>query len=153
MLCYQLATGAHVAQLVELRIEFLAPIDGVHFDRGTLAEAIRKYFADNIPSGEHVAAVALDGEKIVAVAGLIYHRYPPSGNDHSGLRGYIVNVYTLPSHRGQGIATRLLEMLVEYARSHGCRRVTLHAMPEARSLYTRLGFRAIDSEMRLEFAG
>jgi GNAT superfamily N-acetyltransferase len=151
MLSYEFATSFHVSHLVELRIEFLTLIDGAPLDREGLAGALRAYFAENLATGEHVAAIALDGQRIVGVAGLVYHRYPPSGDNFSGLRGHILNVYTVESYRRRGIGTRLMEMLIEYARSHGCQRVTLHAVAEARGLYVRLGFRAVDSEMRLEF--
>lgn len=151
MLSYQFATGSHVPQLVELRVEFLALIDGEPRDRASLAEALRVYFEKNLASGEHVAAIAVEGDRVVGVAGLVYHRYPPSGDNLGGVRGHILNVYTVPTHRRRGIATRLMEMLIEYARTHGCQRVTLHAVAEARGIYARLGFRAVDSEMRLEF--
>ena len=153
MLSYEFATSSHVSQLVELRIEFLTLIDGVPADREGLAGALRGYFAENLANGEHVAAIALDGERIVGVAGLVYHRYPPSGDNRTGVRGHILNVYTVAAYRRRGIATRLMGMLIEYAKGHGCQRVTLHAMAEARGIYERLGFRGIETEMRLEFPG
>ena len=151
MVSYHFATGSHVSQLVELRVEFLTLIDGVPADREGLAAALRTYFEANLANGEHVAAIALEGERVVGVAGLVYHRYPPSGDNWGGVRGHLLNVYTVATHRRRGIATRLMEMLIAYARGHGCQRVTLHAVAEARGLYVRLGFRAMDSEMRLEF--
>jgi GNAT superfamily N-acetyltransferase len=65
---------------------------------------------------------------------------------------YIMNMYTLPRHRGRGIATELLARLVAHARQKDCARAFLHALANARSIYERAGFLPDDSEMRLDLS-
>lgn len=58
--------------------------------------------------------------------------------------GELKRMYTLPSHRGQGIARSLLAFLEAQAQARGCRRFALetgYLQPEAIGLYARCGYR------------
>ncbi len=59
----------------------------------------------------------------------------------------VVNVYTEPEFRGQGIARALMSVLMEWATTRGFDRVILHASEWGRPLYLSLGFVA-SNEMR-----
>jgi len=61
-----------------------------------------------------------------------------------------MNMYTVPQHRGRGVATALLRLLLDHARRERCGGAVLHAMPNARSIYARAGFVPADTEMRLD---
>ena len=61
---------------------------------------------------------------------------------------YIMSMYTLPAHRGHGLATAIVLRLVAEARRRRYPRVTLHASDQGRVVYERLGFEDT-SEMRL----
>ena len=52
---------------------------------------------------------------------------------------------TEPDHQGHGVGSRVLEALVEHARTHGGGGVALHARTTARDFYERHGFR-VDGE-------
>lgn len=55
-------------------------------------------------------------------------------------RPYLMSMYTVPSFRGRGTATRIVEAALAWARQQGYRRFTLHASDMGRSVYERLGF-------------
>jgi len=59
----------------------------------------------------------------------------------------VVNVYTEPQLRGQGIARALMTTLMKWATSRGFDRVFLHASEFGRPLYQSLGF-VPSNEMR-----
>ena len=63
-------------------------------------------------------------------------------------RATILNVYTDPEHRRQGIARRLMMTMIDWCRQQGLARVTLHASDDGRRLYESLGFEP-SNEMRL----
>ena len=63
-------------------------------------------------------------------------------------RRMIVNMFTEPEHRRQGLARRLLEEMVAWCRCESYSLVSLHASAEGRSVYTTMGFRP-SNEMRL----
>ena len=59
---------------------------------------------------------------------------------------HILNIATHPEHRRQGHAARLLAHVIDFARRHGCRYVTLEARRSnhgAIKLYRDHGFRAV----------
>jgi ribosomal protein S18 acetylase RimI-like enzyme len=53
----------------------------------------------------------------------------------------IAGVYVLPAFRRRGLARRLTEAAIEWARAQGCTLVRLSASEPAQSLYRSLGFR------------
>lgn len=96
------------------------------------------------PDG-NFAMGAFDGERLVSVAG-----FRRSTNIKERHKGYIWGVYVTPSHRGQGIARRLMETLLARARGYaGLELITLSVsvtQPAARRLYDNLGFEVFGLE-------
>lgn len=93
-------------------------------------------------------AVAGDGS-VVASAGLWIHTWPPTPGDDGRDRGWIGNVYTEPAYRGRGLARRLMEAVIDYARGRNLAMVWLHATDDGRHLYESLGFESKPNEMIL----
>jgi GNAT superfamily N-acetyltransferase len=148
---YRRAASSDIDTVVELRATFLAEVSGASSENSMLLDALNSYFRRALPSGEYVAYLAECDQQIVATSGLVYHRHPPSPSNIQGCEAYLMNVYTRPAWRGRGIAIALLQTLIDHARQNNCCRVTLHALPQARSIYAKAGFVAHDREMRLEF--
>ena len=88
-----------------------------------------------------------DGE-VAAGAGLWLNEWLPHPYDARTIRGYILNVYTVPAHRKRGLARRLVNEILDYCRDHDVRVVALHASDEGRAIYEALGF-APSNEMRI----
>ena len=84
----------------------------------------------------------------VAGAGLWIMDFPPHFLDIQPARGYLLNFYVDPSHRGQGLARRLLDLSVAEGARLGLRVLTLHASRFGRPVYERHGFRS-NNEMIL----
>ena len=92
-------------------------------------------------------AEAENGE-IAAGAGLWLMDWPPHMIGPGSCRGNILNVYTRPEYRRQGLGRRLTGTAVDWCRANGVATVILHASDEGRELYRSLGF-APTNEMRL----
>ncbi|GGR01620.1 N-acetyltransferase [Deinococcus ruber] len=88
------------------------------------------------------------GGEVVAGAGLLLLDWPPHFVDPQPLRGYLLNVYVHPAHRGRGLARQLTETAIAETRQRGIRILSLHASEFGRPLYEKLGFTATN-EMRL----
>jgi len=60
--------------LIQLRLELLREVGNIKTDCDTtkLAQAIRKYLGEKIPSGEFLAWVAEVDSQIVATSGLVF---------------------------------------------------------------------------------
>ncbi|HEY6208532.1 MAG TPA: GNAT family N-acetyltransferase [Gemmatimonadales bacterium] len=123
-----------------------------------LVDASRRYFEEAIPSGEYVgwlAARAMPASDIIAGAGLQLRRVLPHPDPGGraialGPQGIVLNVYTEPAWRRRGLAALLMRQVLDWAAAHGITNLVLHASPDARALYKKLGF-VPTNEMR--FAG
>ena len=111
--------------------------------------AFRPWLREKMASGEYLAWMVVGDEPaILAGLGLWLMDWPPHLVSPGSRRGNILNVYTLPSFRRQGIARRLIEVALDWCRTNGIRNVILHASDEGKPLYESLGFEPTN-EMRL----
>jgi GNAT superfamily N-acetyltransferase len=90
------------------------------------------------------------GVPVAGAACWIRERHP---GIHAGPRddvAYVLNVYTAPAHRSRGLARRLMEEIIAWARADGFDTVELHASDQGRPLYDSMGFESRPSTMRLK---
>ena len=140
---YRRGTLDDAQALVDLRVRFLNEL--LNHPENNETRVVRKslleYFTEAIPSRDFVAWVAEYGGKIVATSGMVVWQKPALyGGVESGKLGYLLNFYTIPEARGNGIATRLLNELIGEARSLGLRYVHLHASKDGEPIYRKAGF-------------
>jgi len=111
-------------------------------------EPFREWVANKLDAGVYLGWFALDGDQVIAGAGLWLSEWIPHPYDPRGVRGYILNVYTEQPYRNQGIARALVSLIIDYCRDHAIHVVALHASDQGRSIYEALGF-AASNEMRM----
>jgi GNAT superfamily N-acetyltransferase len=122
-----------------------------------LIHAARAYFSAAIPEGRYVAWVAESREppgEIVGGAGLQLRELLPRPHRAGdrllrGPQALILNVFTEQRWRRRGVAARLMEELLRWARDKGIESIVLHASAQGRPLYDRLGF-VPTNEMRFQ---
>ena len=66
-----------------------------------------------------------------------------------GRHAIVLNVFTEPEWRRRGLAELLMRQVIAWAREERLDRLVLHASPQGRALYERLGFQGTD-EMRFK---
>jgi GNAT superfamily N-acetyltransferase len=151
---YRLATIEDLESLVALRAAFLVESAGAEPTDPrileALVEALRRYFASALPTGEFMGYLAIVEGRVVGTSGMVIHRRPPGPSNLTGCEAYVMNMYTLPAWRGRGIATALVRKLIDLAAKKGCKRLSLHATPLGRPIYAKAGFVPAESEMRLD---
>jgi GNAT superfamily N-acetyltransferase len=113
-------------------------------------ERVRELFA----SGEYVGWLAsprATPQQIVAGAGAQLRRVlPHPANEHAfaeGRQAVIINVYTEPAWRKQGLASLLLKQVIQWSQEQKLDRLLLHASEQGRPVYERLGF-VLTNEMK-----
>jgi ribosomal protein S18 acetylase RimI-like enzyme len=98
-----------------------------------------------VSSRSSVLFIAYDeDDEIVGSLTLVLFRIPP------GLRAWIEDVVVDESARGKGVAHRMNEVAIEYARKAGAKTVDLTSRPSrdvANRLYQRLGFQKRDTNV------
>ena len=72
------------------------------------------------------------------------------GNLKDIKKAYIMNMYTAPEYRRQGIAIHTLDLLVKDVKEQGVLQIALEATYMGRPLYERYGFAKMEDEMELK---
>jgi GNAT superfamily N-acetyltransferase len=116
-------------------------------DMTTLMQANQRYYEHALPRGEHIACLAYLDDTVVGCGGVCCHHEMPSPDNPSGTCGYLMNVYTSPQHRHQGIGRLIVRWLIEHARASGAGKIYLEASEDAYALYRSLGFQDLEGYM------
>ena len=152
------ATVADVAVIARHRAEMFVDMRTLPADlyQPLVEESIR-FLQERMPKGEYLgwlAAPATEPGNIVAGAGVQLRPAMPRALRYSGEHalsrgheGIVVNVFTEKQWRKRGIARMLMESVLEWARGSDLDILVLHASPDGRPLYERLGFQQTN-EMR-----
>lgn len=109
----------------------------------------RAYYLRALKNGSHTAYLVFDGSEFIGAGGISYYTVMPTYHNPSGKKAYIMNMYTAPSHRRKGIATKTLDLLVQDARERGITAISLEATEMGKPLYEKYGFVPMKSEMEL----
>ncbi|MCC6173786.1 MAG: GNAT family N-acetyltransferase [Chloroflexi bacterium] len=124
---------------------------GLEFDLpGDAFEVVTaRAIADALGRGAFVAWVIDYRGQIVAGGGIqLREQLPRPGLVEAAPEAYILNVWTNLDHRRRGLASRLLDTMIDWCRERGVRRLALHASEQGRHVYERYGFRPTN-EMRV----
>ena len=105
-----------------------------------LKPALLDYYNRHLADGTFVSYLAVDGDKIVGTSGMSFVEKPPYFGCPSGRIGLLSSMYTDKDYRRQGIAKKLLSLVVEAARDYGCGTVQITASDMGVLLYTDFGF-------------
>jgi GNAT superfamily N-acetyltransferase len=116
-----------------------------------MVEVASPWLARALADGSYRHWLALDASgRVAGGGGVLLCPWPANPKDPCTERAMILNVYTEPKFRKQGIARQIMLTILAWARQHGLHSVNLHASPQARPLYEKLGF-AATNEMRWRF--
>ena len=148
---YRRATPDQIDLLVETRVEVLRAAnrldDGA--DLSVVAAQSREYYREALADGTHTGFLAFDGDAFVGAGGVSYFRVMPTCHNVTGWKAYVMNMYVRPEYRRRGVATHMLDLLVQDARMRGISRISLEATNAGRPLYEQYGFIPMTHEMEL----
>lgn len=100
-------------------------------------------------SGNHIAYLAYDDGVFIGAGGASFYQVMPTYHNPTGKKAYIMNMYTAPEYRRQGIAMHTLDLLVNDAKAQGVSQIALEATDMGRPLYEKYGFVKMNDEMEL----
>lgn len=144
-----------IDELIRLRLAFITEDAGSlsSLQEQCIEEQLRDYFNRKLGK-ELIAFVARDEARIVAVAYLLLIEMPANARLQNGLYGEVLNVYTLPEYRGNGLCTMLMQHLIGYGKNCGLGCIDLSATANGYPIYAKLGFKEKEQNyksMRLIF--
>jgi len=136
------ATQADIPALVSLRMGLFCEVGELSDPLADLDlwQATSAYFSTTQADDSARSWVAEVGDEVVASGTLALFVRPPYPGNLSGREAYLLNMYTLPAYRKQGMASALLDAMVAHASAEQLGKVWLHASEQGRPLYERMGF-------------
>ena len=148
---YRKATIEDLDVLVTTRIEVLRAANklGSEADMSEVEQQSRDYYTKALTDDTHTAYLVFDEDKIIGAGGVSYYRIMPTYHNPSGEKAYVMNMYTAPGYRRQGIAYKTLDLLVQDAKNRGITAISLEATDRGRPLYEKYGFVKMNDEMEL----
>jgi GNAT superfamily N-acetyltransferase len=131
-----------ISVLVEYRLAYLAELQGEQDEtyKNQLQRDLELYFRKSLEEGRFVAFYAETEGKILSFGGMIIKEIPGDSNKSVYLEGDILNMYTIPDARRQGISAMILEQLLNEAKAMGISKVALHTSKDGEILYRKFGF-------------
>lgn len=148
---FKKAAVLDIELLTSTRIEVLRAANGLgeDVDMSEIEKNSYSYYMSALENGGHTAYLVFDGEQFIGAGGISYYSVMPTCDEPTGNKAYIMNMYTVPEYRRQGIAFKTLDLLIKDARSKGVRTITLEATEMGKPLYEKYGFVYLGSEMQL----
>lgn len=106
-----------------------------------LEDGIRRFYETKMKENACRTLLGYAGRELAATATLYFYDVLPSNENPGGRVGQITNVWVDEAFRCQGIATRMVERLMEEARDQA-KMVCLNSSKQALGMYKRMGFTA-----------
>jgi len=131
-----------IPEMTAQRLNYLSEMQGekdaIYLTK--LERELMAFFRRHIREGNFFALLAESEGEILGYGAMVLRSIPGDLNQPSYLEGDILNMYTLPHARHQGVGRMILEALVAEARSRGLSKIGLHTSKDGEHLYRSFGF-------------
>ena len=149
---YKRAALEDIDELVRTRIIVLRAANKLSEDEDMsfVEQESYAYYRRALETGEHIAYFVYDNGTFIGAGGVSFYQVMPTFHNPGGKKAYIMNMYTAPEYRRQGIAFHTLDLLVKAVRERGVSQIALEATDMGRPLYEKYGFVKMENEMELK---
>ena len=148
---YKKATIEDIDEQVRTRITVLRATNKLSddVDMSLVEKESYEYYKRALETGEHIGYLVYDNGTFIGAGGVSFYQVMPTYHNSTGKKAYIMNMYTAPEYRRQGIAFHTLDLLVKDAREQGVSQIVLEATDMGWPLYEKYGFVKKEDEMEL----
>lgn len=143
MIQYRIATTDDINLLMQIRLEMLKVVNDLTPDyqfSPDFIDSSKAYFEN----ADQTTVLAYAGDTVIGCATICYINIMPTFDHPIGNRAHLMNVYTNTQYRRQGIAYRMVNILIDEAKQRSVTEISLDATQVGRALYRKCGF--VDSE-------
>ncbi|HHY25411.1 MAG TPA: GNAT family N-acetyltransferase [Desulfitobacterium dehalogenans] len=147
MISIKRTVPADLDLVLDLRYEMLMKVNKL--DNHVFNEDFRHITKDYFVNGNQTTILAMDGMVPIGCATICYIHVMPTFSHPTGKRAHFMNVYTRDAYRRQGIAKKMMELLILEAKEKGVTHLSLDATEDGRQLYYKLGFSKTAEGMEL----
>lgn len=142
---FRLATLDDLEWIIDLRKQLL--IEEGQIVSFNIDEELKTFFENQLTSHQYVQWLVEEDNNVIATGAIQFISFPPSYFNPTGIRGYILNMYTHPDYRGKGIAKQLVNQLLKEAQRRKVQHIFLISSEMGKPLYKKIGFKENDIYM------
>jgi N-acetylglutamate synthase-like GNAT family acetyltransferase len=138
---------------IKLRIDFLTDFfkTADELENQKIIISLKSYFEKYITNENFIGIICEYNKEIISGAFLKIDEWPPNKNFMNGKVGTLLNVYTYPKYRKNGIGTIIVEKIIAEAKEQDVSIINLLATEDGEKVYKKLGFfETEDKSMRLK---
>lgn len=149
---YKRATMEDIDELVRTRIIVLRAANKLSDDEdmSVVEEESKAYYRRALETGEHIAYLVYDNGAFVGAGGVSFYQVMPTYHNPTGKKAYIMNMYTAPEYRRQGIAFHTLDwpvfFIIDRRYTYGFQDLLFHRLEKVESLEVTLGLQFPESK-------
>lgn len=146
------ATIDDIETLMSWRMEVLCDVFSIdkNADLTELTANNREYYLRELPTEGHIACFAYKDGQIAGCGGICIYNEMPSPDNPSGMCAYLMNIYTRPMFRGQGIGRKTASWLIKQAEEKGITKIYLEASDSGKPMYQKMGFSPMVDYLKLD---
>ncbi len=139
---YHKAGIEDVESLVNNRILFALELSGVQNEESiqSLRNQMTQYFSKAMLDNTCISFIAKCDGIVSGIGSMHIREMPGNFKNPSGKWAYIMNMYTVPEYRRNGICKSILNLLVEEGKKSGITAFELHATNDGEKVYIQEGF-------------
>ena len=137
--------------LMSWRMEVLREVFGIpsELDMRELEQANRSYYQTMLKNEGHIACFACQGD-IIGCGSICIYQEMPSPDNPTGMCAYLMNIFTLPQFRGQGVGELIVRWRLSQAMRRGITKIYLETSDSGRKLYQKIGFTSMTDYLKLD---
>jgi len=152
-LVYRKLCNNDMELFIKLRLDFInefhKDVDVIEKDK--LRNSLKNYFERHIENNDFIGIVCEYNGMVISVAYLIIGEWPPNRTFINGKIAILLNVYTYPEYRKNGIGTNVIKKIIEEAKKQNVSIINLLATEDGETVYKKAGFiETEDKSMRLK---
>ena len=136
-----------------LRLDFIGEFhkDVDEEEKDKIKISLENYFNGHIEKDDFFGIICEHSGEVISVAFMTICEWPANRTFINGKIGTILNVYTYPKYRKNGIGTNVVKKIIDEAKKLNVSIINLLATEDGKNVYRKLGFiETEDKSMRLK---
>ncbi len=128
--------------LTKYRMAYLTELQGEQSSdyQIKLSKELNAFFEQAMAEQRFFAFMAVYKGEVVSFGAMVVKKIPGDFNKPFYLEGDILNMYTIPRARRNGVSALILKQLIDEAGKRGISKISLHTTKEGEKLYRNFGF-------------
>lgn len=131
---------------VKLRLDFLSERakEKTEQNKELIIDSLKEYYIKSLNRNEFIGIICEYNKNVISTAFLAINEKPANNNFTNGKVGTLLNVYTYPEYRKNGLAANIIKIIVEEAKKQNVSEIELLATDDGEKIYKKFDFREPD---------